>query len=153
MPAQNYIRFVTPRIHEESRCEKGLFCIAYRVRNSGKLPRTDEMALARFLEWFDENLPVPKRFRHISYNRGRYRAICWFKPQAENTIALMAAMANLISLYGVRIKTIETRQPGSITYEDDQQIAAVAHPETNLRSKPFNFYRYDMRRGQALLRA
>jgi hypothetical protein len=149
---KNYLRFVTTSIDGESRCECGLFRRAYRFRDSQRVSAEDEKLLTDLLDWFNEHLPVPKRFRHISYSRGRSRAICWFKPDAQQSILIMAAMANLISLYGTRVKTVETRQPGAITYEDEQQIVAIPCAGTNLRGKPFDMNRFHMRPPAALLK-
>jgi len=148
----NYVRFVTTDIDENSRCESGLFQGAYEWIKRDCIPPSDKDVVILFLDWFGKHLPVPSRFRHVSFDSGRPRAICWFKPSARKSIACMAYLANILSLYNVRVRTIESRYPGCVAYEDKQQVVAVPTRATNLRGRPFDLNRFDMRSGQALLR-
>jgi len=79
-----YLRFVVTQIDVDSHQQKGLFITAHELLDSGDLSPEERTQLDDILIWFDKNLSSPdiSKFRNRSY-----RAIFWFKSEAEDCIS------------------------------------------------------------------
>lgn len=127
------IRFAGSEIDSHSGQALGIFQIAYRIANSGRLPQSDHRRLVAIRDWFNVNLAQPRRFspwkdgwRRNSYGwQRRPIAICWFRPEATQCLKYAEAMADLLRGYHGVIHRLTCTNPGFITYEDDHQVAAV----------------------------
>jgi hypothetical protein len=117
-----YLRFVVTQTHKRSNQPKGLFITAGDLLKSEKLSPEEEAQLRDILNWFNENLPKPDitKFRNRSY-----RAIFWFKSEAEDCISRIWEMAHLLEYQGFLIEMQKCRWLGNIVYEDNYQVAAI----------------------------
>jgi hypothetical protein len=117
-----YLRFVVTQIHKASNQPKGLFITAGELLHSEKLSSEEQTRLEDLLNWFNENLPKPP----ISNFRNRsYRAIFWFKSEAEGCISRIWEMAHLLEYHGYLIEMQKCRKLANIIYEDEFQVAAI----------------------------
>jgi hypothetical protein len=64
-----YVRFVTPVIHPQSRVATGLFRAICFYEDEGVIPECYDDRLYELFDWFNENLPVPRR---LSRALGRF---------------------------------------------------------------------------------
>jgi hypothetical protein len=117
-----YLRFVVTQIHKNSNRPKGLFITAGELLASEKLSPEEQTQLGDILIWFNENLPKPNiaNFRNRSY-----RAIFWFKSEAEDCISRIWELAHLLEYHGYLIEMQKCRWLGNIVYEDKFQVAAI----------------------------
>ncbi len=113
-----YVRFVTPQIDSDSRHREGIFVAAYRLKNSGFLPKYQYDELVDDLDWFAENLPVP-----TPLERGRTTtAISWFRPDSKECITRVWSMVQILEDNGIVIKKITSERPGWVIYHDKHQL-------------------------------
>jgi hypothetical protein len=117
-----YLRFVVTQIDEDSHQQKGLFITAYELYDSGGLSPEELTQLGDILIWFEKKLPSPDsaNFRNLSY-----RAIFWFKSEADDCISRIWEMAHLLEYHGYLIEMQKCRWLGNIAYEDKFQVAAI----------------------------
>jgi hypothetical protein len=122
-----YLRFTAPGAVTRARVAPGLFGPAYALW----WDRTDDtpalLALRRELDWFDDRLPVPRRFGVKAKGRTWSDGVCWFRDHAREMLAHAFTLAALIEECGVPIERIWTGDPGQILYRDPFQV--VAKPE------------------------
>ena len=128
-----FIRFVLARKHPESGLHEGLFSLAYKLRRDPEVPAEDREELARVMDWFDENLPVPGRFNR-SNSKGQYRrntkGIAWLRDSAQEHISRMNVVNKILESQGNAVEMICEARVGYIVYEDDAQVIAEPFPET-----------------------
>lgn len=124
-----YVRFITPwwRIRRGVDC--GVFGPAGEYAYKREVGEGLREALLLELDWFNADLPVPRRraFRVKSCRRWRDDGICWFADSAREMIAHAFTLAALLGECGVPVRKVATTRPGTILYRDDWQI--VAKPE------------------------
>jgi hypothetical protein len=84
------------------------------------------VAIRLELDWFNANLPVPKRRHFLVKSRKQWHAegICWFVDDAREMIARAFTLSWLLRECGVPMTKVATRRPGQILYRDDYQIVA-----------------------------
>jgi hypothetical protein len=117
-----YLRFVVTQIDEYSNRPRGLLVTANELVDSGKLSPEEEAQLEDILDWFDENLPSPDIDK---FQKRWYRAIFWFKSEADDCISRIWEMAYLLEYHGYLIEMQKCRKLGRIIYEDKFQVAAI----------------------------
>jgi hypothetical protein len=122
-----YVRFITPWWRLPRGIDCGLFGPAYALARDAQVPAVLRDALWTEIDWFEENLPVPRRFRVKSRGRWLPDGICWFVADAREPIGRAFALAALIGECGVPALKVATRRPGTVLYRDPWQI--VAKPE------------------------
>ena len=87
------MRFVLGKRHPASGFPDGVFRTAYALlRDSAEISQADRETLNDQLVWFEEHLPVPKRFNKTKskgYYRRNTRGIAWFREQAVEHIPRM----------------------------------------------------------------
>ena len=127
-----FLRFVTANVIRSLRVEAGVFTVAYDVARESLVPDYERSRMEELLFWFDRNLRVPERLSR-STRSCDYRAICWFKPSAHEHLRQMWELTWILENNFVFIRTIRTRHPGYIVYEDEAQVAA--EPFRDLRLK------------------
>jgi hypothetical protein len=124
-----YLRFVSPLRSDEHGGYLGIFQAAFECRDDEFQPYYLTDIIREEIEWFKKHLPSPDS--HVFDVRGRcWKAalgICWFRSEARAMIAHAFTVRAILEECGYPIKTIGTRKPGDILYEDDFQI--VAKPE------------------------
>ena len=114
-----YVRLAVARLNNESYQFSGAFAATYQLLDSGRLSAFDIERFYRVLEWFHDNLRIP---RTLNTSRG----IFWFKSSATDCIDTIWDLARLLRIHGEDVRMMVTTDPGSIVYEDEHQIAAVS---------------------------
>ncbi len=122
-----YVRFITPWWRLPRGIDCGLFGPAYALARDCEVPAVLREALWTEIDWFEESLPVPRRFWVKSRGRWLPDGICWFLADAREPIARAFALAALIGECGVPALKVAPRRPGTVLYRDPWQI--VAKPE------------------------
>jgi hypothetical protein len=122
-----YVRFITPWWRMPGGVDFGLFGPAYACARDADVPAVLRDALWAEIDWFEDKLPVPRRFGIKSRGRWLPDGICWFVDDAREMIAHAFAVTALIGECGVPVRKVATRRPGTILYRDPWQI--VAKPE------------------------
>ena len=125
-----YVRFITPWWRLPRGIDSGLFGPAYACARDAEVPAVLRDALWVEIDWFEQNLPVPRRLWVKSRRRWLPDGICWFVADAREMIAHAFAVAALIGECGVPTTKVATRRPGTILYRDDWQIVAKPHEAT-----------------------
>jgi hypothetical protein len=122
----NYVRFITPWWRVRRQVDCGPFGPAYEALRDRSVPEVLRVALGREIEWFEQNLPVPRRdaFRVKSRKRWRPDGICWFVWEAREMIAHSFVLAALLREIGVPVRKVATHRPGTVLYRDPWQIVA-----------------------------
>ena len=115
-----FIRFVLTEVDEDSRRRKGALVAAHELKYEGDLDTGELRRLMDVLAWFNEHLPIPPELDED----GNHRALSWFKPEAADAIAQMWLLVHLLRSHGMLIEVLKTDDPGSVLYEDEQQIVA-----------------------------
>ena len=123
-----YVRFIVPSRGRRG-ADHGLFRHAGFSADDGRVHAALREAIRIELDWFNANLPVPKRRVFLVKSRGRWLpdGICWFVDDAREMIVHSFALASLLRECGVAATKVATRRPGQILYRDAWQI--VAKPE------------------------
>ena len=134
-----YLRFVSPVPADRARGHYGLFRPAYGVARARETPDGLRCAIRAELDWFEDKLPVPPRWRFDVKSKKRYYAegICWFRAdtgyRAREMLAHAYVLVSLLREEGVFITRLETEVPGQILYRDDWQIVAKPSAVTPVR--------------------
>ncbi len=121
-----YLRLAIDQTDENSREPLGLFQAVHDLLHDGRLSREERRRAKEVLDWFDENLPEPKRFSRSSKRSAQAVAISWFKPSAHECIERMQELAGILYAHDLPTRVVKTRRPGYIVYEDDLQVVAQA---------------------------
>ncbi|WP_298471297.1 hypothetical protein [uncultured Erythrobacter sp.] len=124
-----YLRFTVPKEHggtvTRAKLAPGPFRIASDLWWSGDQDCDPVLiALRRELNWFNDQLPVPKRFDVKAKGRWWDDGICWFHDNAREAIGHMQVMVALIEDCGVPVARLWTRNPGQLLYRDRWQVVA-----------------------------
>lgn len=123
----NYVRFITPQWRVR-RCDAdcGPFGPAYDALYERGVPESLRIAIAQEIDWFEANLPVPRRdaFRVKSRRRWYSDGICWFVAEAREMIGHAFVLASLLGDLGVPVRKVATHRPGTVFYRDAWQIVA-----------------------------
>jgi hypothetical protein len=124
-----YVRFIV--LTPDRRPAPGLFRSGFRLDDDPTLPDWLRHAAREHYDWFNEHLPIPRRFTVVSRRRHVYAGICWFHPTAREHIARAHELALLIAEASRPTEMVTTRHPGQVLYRDEIQI--VAKPEAHTR--------------------
>ena len=119
-----YIRFVINQHDQDSQKPQGLFQAIDALRYEGSLSPEERKTTDQVFRWFNENLPVPKRFSRSRKRSARAKAISWFKPNAHDFISRMQDLAGILYVHDVPVEILKTKRPGYIVYEDEYQVVA-----------------------------
>ena len=124
-----YVRFHSPWAEVRRGVNYGLFGPAYECARDPHVADVLRMALRHEIDWFEDNLPVPRLggFYVKSKKRWRKVGICWFVSDAREMIAHAFTLALLLRECGVPVSKVATHRPGQVLYRDVYQI--VAKPE------------------------
>jgi hypothetical protein len=126
-----YLRFTVPGTVTRARVAPGPFRLASALcyRRGGD-PDPVLLALRRELDWFNEWLPIPRRFSVVAKGRKWFDGIRWFRDDAREMVGHAHVLAALLAECGVPIERSWTRDPGQILYRDAFQV--VAKPERTM---------------------
>jgi hypothetical protein len=121
-----YLRFVVADIHESTGRELGVFHALRELRETGALQQHEEEQHDLIREWFNNNLERPTRF--TSSKPPNYRkpdnAISWFKDSANQHLARMRELAQILEHHGISVRMLKTDRVGYVVYEDEYQVVA-----------------------------
>ena len=120
-----FVRFISSEVHRSTGAEKGIFCLARKLRDSDILPEEEQQLLAELVDWFNQYLDAPTRFSRT--RRETYRAVCWFKSSAREHIRKIFEMIQIIEGHLLDVEMIWATEPGEIVYEDEFQVAAIPY--------------------------
>jgi hypothetical protein len=127
-----YLRFVVPKIDEDSERMVGVFHALWDLRCRGALCPHEEEEHDCLRWWFNQYLEMPTRFTAAKppYVRKKWRAICWFKDSAHSHIAQMWGMVAILEEHGVLVRMLKEERVGYVVYEDEYQVVAQPFAET-----------------------
>ena len=123
-----YVRFTTPGVVTRASVAPGPFNTAYDLWWDRDEDTPALLALRRELDWFDEWLPVPKRFTVVAKGRRWSDGVCWFRDDAREMLGHAYALAVLLEECGVPVRRQWTRDPGQLLYRDHWQVVAKPEP-------------------------
>ncbi|MFN3459192.1 MAG: hypothetical protein ACK4Z8_16575, partial [Novosphingobium sp.] len=126
--SQMYVRFTTPGVVTRASVAPGPFNTAYDLWWDRDEDTPALLALRRELDWFDEWLPVPKRFTVVAKGRRWSDGVCWFRDDAREMLGHAYALAVLLEECGVPVRRQWTRDPGQLLYRDRWQVVAKPEP-------------------------
>jgi hypothetical protein len=113
-----FLRFVTTRIHKDSRRAEGVFAATYSLPDSGSLDSDEWKRLREILIWFNRSLPHPPAAFPVT------KAIFWFKSSAKESIGQIWELVHSLRLHGHHVEVHKCRRLANIVYEDKYQVAA-----------------------------
>lgn len=113
-----FIRFVVGGDGENHRELTGLITEARLLRDRGYLAPYEVELLEDAYIWFNANLPCPP-YSSAGWSR---EAVSWFKDTAEASILKMRALAVLLEGHGKLVRTLRSKNPGKLLYEDEFQV-------------------------------
>jgi hypothetical protein len=125
-----YIRFVIQKNDEDSGRRQGIFMAISDLHYSGRLLPHEQTAYDDIYNWFRKHLKKPRRFTRSSKPHAKSVAIGWFKDNAQEHIAKMFELSQILEAHGVMVEVIRTDRPGYIVYEDPYQVAAEPFNDT-----------------------
>lgn len=114
VPAESFVRFM---IQLPGGRSVGLFRSSPLVNGSEELPPAAQSALSNAYRWFNRRLRFPRGMPQT--------AVCWFRADATEPIAMMRTLIETHRLVGYHVLMQATRTPGRIVYEDEHQVAAI----------------------------
>src|ERR1035438_7296179 len=103
-----FLRFVTTRVHKDSRKPEGVFAAMYSLLDSGSLDSEEQKRLREIRIWFNKNLPPPPDSFSAT------RAIFWFKSNAEESIGQIWELVHLLRLHGHHVEVFKCRRLANI---------------------------------------
>lgn len=117
---EKYLRFQTSMRCPDTGKYVGIFVASGWLKEDGRLEADDTERLNVGLRWFNENLTVP------SVHGKRRRAVFWFRTEAQEMIAHVWGIVEVLQQAGLSVERHMTSRPGAIVYSDELQIAAIA---------------------------
>ena len=125
-----YLRFIAPVAPggytvTRSHVAPGLFGPAYDLWWARDEMTPALIGIRRELDWFNANLPAPRRLGVKAKGRWFRDGVCWFRDSARDMLGHAHTLAALIEECGVRIDRIRSESPGQILYRDDWQVVAM----------------------------
>jgi len=127
-----YVRFVVPKIDEDSERRVGVFHAVWDLRDRGLLYPHEEEQHDELRYWFSWWLKRPTRFTAAKppYWRKKSRAICWFRDSAQTHISQAWRLVAILQDHGVPVQVLKTKRVGYVVYEDEYQVVAAPYAET-----------------------
>jgi hypothetical protein len=132
----SFVRFVLDQRHPESGYSDGPFRAAYHLRREDQVASHLANELDTILAWFDDNLEVPTRFnrtRSKGYYRRSTRGISWLRASAEEHVARMERLVEILREHGYAASRINENRVGYMVYEDEHQVVAEPFADTIVR--------------------
>jgi hypothetical protein len=123
-----FVRFETPNQCRSSHQPLGLFWAVSGIEARAELPAWVRQELRNSLDWFNDNLPVPR------FEDPDLKAIFWFRPHSP-VVREMWQLVAILREEDVPVTMRYTRMPGHIVYHDEYQIAAVPYGSGRRRAK------------------
>jgi hypothetical protein len=121
-----YVRFVVPSFGRYAWGLIGIIQAASDLEDAEDFSYFESALFNSICEWFNQQLPVPRRFSRSRRSGADHNAVCWFKPTAVECVRKARELAKLLEAKGIQTAMQRTRKPGYVVYEDRQQIVAVS---------------------------
>src|SRR5215467_12220012 len=101
-----YLRFVVAEIDQDTSRELGVFHALEKLRNTGVLDQHEENSEDEIHKWFDKHLKKPARLTTAKppYYRKQNKAISWFKDTANEHLARIRVLAQILEHHGVSVR-------------------------------------------------
>jgi hypothetical protein len=125
-----YVRFVVPSLGRYTWGLLGVIQAAYDLQDAGALSYYETALFNAICEWFNRQLPTPRRFSRSRRSGAADNAVCWFKPTAVECVRKARELAKLLEARGVQTAMLRTRKPGYVVYEDRLQVVAEPFHDT-----------------------
>jgi hypothetical protein len=126
----NLIRFVTGDRHPPYGYRTGVFKAAYTLWRRDVLARPKQDELRTLLDWFNDHLAKPARLTRSQHPRAKNTAVSWVRASAHEHIAQLRRLVTLVEAGGIEVDELQTKRPGYVVYEDDQQVVALPFADT-----------------------
>lgn len=129
-----FVRFIGKEIDPDSNVEKGIFKLAYELRDEGLLSKDEFDYLNDLLAWFKENLPIPTSFGSpINGDANTNKGICWFRASSNTAFTKVWELKYFIEEHGILIDVLKAESVGYWLYSDEHQV--VSEPRMPLYKK------------------
>ena len=125
-----YLRFVIHKNDEGSGRRQGLFQALADLEHRSVLLPHEQAAYDEVYEWFKKNLKKPRSFTRSSKPHAKKVSLSWFKDSANEHIAKMYVLRQILEAHGISVDVIRTSKPGYVVYDDQFQVAAEPFSET-----------------------
>src|SRR5215831_7724052 len=109
-----YVRFVVPSLGRNAWGLIGVIQAAYDLKDAGDFTYLEEALFDHIRDWFNQQLPVPRRFSRSRRPRAAHNAVCWFKPTAVECVTKARKLAELLDVHGLPTAMLRTRKPGYV---------------------------------------
>jgi len=119
-----FVRFVVARQDEDPFWETGIFTLARKLRDYGKLEPHEVERLNDVYAWFNSHVPCPPFKAMRESEEWSADAVAWFKDEAAEPIGRMWEIVAILKEHGVPVRFFRSTAPGPIVYSDDVQIVA-----------------------------
>ena len=123
-----YIRFTVNYINKQSGINQGILGAAFKLSKEGRIPSSLKKAFDLHLTWFQKSLLTPNIFEDSKSLSG----VCWFKNSQIEIINKVRELVPVLETCGLAVSEIRSETPGTVIYEDSQQVVAV--PEAILKT-------------------
>lgn len=127
-----YIRFITPDWVSCARAQRGFFAATYQTARGANTPEWLAQQLWQEIGWFERNLDVPAAFAKNT-GRGRRHGVCWFRDGAAAHVSHARYICWLLSEVGAPTKELRSHRPGTVFWQDDHQVVALAERDARYR--------------------
>ena len=120
-----FLRFIRKDVDPLSGVEKGIFKIAYQLRDEALLHQIEVDYLLDLLAWFKEHLPIPTEFGSIiNGDPDTNRGICWFRASSNEVVTKVWELKTFMESQGILIDVLKADSVGYWLYEDEHQVVA-----------------------------
>ncbi len=120
-----FIRFIGKEVDPLSNVEKGIFTLAYDLKNGDLLRKDEVIFLDELFAWFKQHLPIPTAFGSpIDANDNTSRGICWFRSSSNGVLAKVWELKFFIEDQGILIDVLKAESVGYWLYSDEYQVVA-----------------------------
>jgi len=121
-----WVRFSSLSKHGESGLRAGLFTTAGEALDSKTIDSTTAAGIQSALDWFNENLAGP--------DIENPKAVWFFRSTATECMARAWELVHWLREAGaiIEMQTMEGGEPGWILFEDQEQIAVIPHPDSDV---------------------
>ncbi|MCX4680135.1 hypothetical protein OG413_33490 [Streptomyces sp. NBC_01433] len=126
-----YVRFQgterSPRGHFP-----GVFGLANGLAREGRLSEEQHRFWRAGNDWYDAHYTNPSDVDPSVYDPAvNPGAVAWFKVTAVELIDRVDGYLTLLAEHRVPCERVESADPGTIVYEDADQVVVVPHPRSN----------------------
>ncbi|MFB7879179.1 hypothetical protein ACFC06_28370 [Nocardia sp. NPDC056064] len=125
---RRYVRFQAIHPNRHGVCP-GVFALVNGLSSEGRLSVEQERFRRSGNDWFTDHLVNPYEVDRRVYDRDRHPgAVAWFKATALPMIDRVSGYLDILDRHGIAWERLDSDDPGTILYEDPQQIVALPAP-------------------------